>query len=263
VWDAGGSSTSPPPPSTSGQISSRPARPQAVQHRVLAHVFGVDVTPHPQGVAVVEPGLTAALGAPHQEIAAPVAHQGIGEVGSSSALGRSMKKPSGSIFCNRGPQPAGRTPVSCVPAKVLVWSGLTCPCHVLCVLYRGKTHRAQLSHPLQPGVPADQDFSLSGGQVRARGPVLSAALTCPGPWGADPGPGPGGAGPAYRGGLPPDPEGPALALFPDRRLQDLLGCLVFPSDDSPRVRKGAPCYSSRRYFFGIRCLSPLFIIPRS
>ena len=122
MWDAGGSSTSPPPPSTSGQISSRPARwpfslststtwgssrgqefpPQAVQHRVVAHVFGVDVTPHPQGVAVVEPGLTAALGAPHQRIAALVAHQGIREVGSSSALGRSMKKPSGSIFCNRG-----------------------------------------------------------------------------------------------------------------------------------------------------------------
>jgi len=68
----------------------------------FAHVFGVDVAPHPQGVAVVEPGLAAALGAPHQEIAAPVAHQGIGEVGSSSALGRSMKKPSRSIFCNRG-----------------------------------------------------------------------------------------------------------------------------------------------------------------
>ena len=127
MWEAGGSSTSPPPPSTSGQISSRPARPQAVQHRILAHVFGVDVAPRPQGVAVAEPGLSAALGTPHQQIAAPVAHQGIGEVGSSSALGRSMKKPSGSIFCNRGPQPAGRTPVSCVPAKVLVWSGLTCP----------------------------------------------------------------------------------------------------------------------------------------
>ena len=79
MWDAGGSSTSSPPPSTSGQISSRPARPQAVQHRVLAHVFGVDVAPHPQGVAVVEPGLAAALGAPHQEIAALVAHQGIGD----------------------------------------------------------------------------------------------------------------------------------------------------------------------------------------
>jgi len=102
VWEAGGSSTSPPPPSTSGQISSRPARPQAVQHRILAHVFGVDVAPRPQGVAVAEPGLSAALGTPHQQIAAPVAHQGIGEVGSSSALGRSMKKPSGSIFCNRG-----------------------------------------------------------------------------------------------------------------------------------------------------------------
>ena len=104
MWDAGGSSTSSPPPSTSGQISSRPARPQAVQRRVLAHVFGVDVAPRPQGVAVAEPGLSAALGAPHQEIAAPVARQGIGEVevGSSSALGRSMKKPSGPIFCNRG-----------------------------------------------------------------------------------------------------------------------------------------------------------------
>jgi len=60
------------------------------------------VAPHPQGVAVVEPGLAAALGAPHQRIAALVAHQGIGEVGSSSALNRSMKKPSRSIFCNRG-----------------------------------------------------------------------------------------------------------------------------------------------------------------
>ena len=162
----GGSSTSPPPPSTSPRAPHTAARflpgqpdgppvypppppgarprsqefpPQAVQHRVVAHVFGVDVAPHPQGVAVVEPGLSAALGAPHQEIAAPVARQGIGEVGSSSARGRSMKKPSSSIFCNRGAS-AGRThtcfmrsrvPPASGKAKVLVWSGpglpLLCP----------------------------------------------------------------------------------------------------------------------------------------
>jgi len=154
VWDAGGSSTSSPPPSTSPRAPHAAARflpgqpdgppvypppppgarprsqelpPQAVLYGIAAHVFGVDVAPHPQGVAVVEPGLTAALGTPHQQIAAPVAHQGIGEVGSSSARGRSMKKPSRSIFCRgpRGesaysagaekPKPAGPTPVPRVP----------------------------------------------------------------------------------------------------------------------------------------------------
>ena len=82
------------------------------------------MAPHPQGVAVVEPGLAAALGAPHQEIAAPVAHQGIGEVGSSSALGRSMKKPSGSIFCNRGASRGMR--LFCGGGKTE--AGRTCTC---------------------------------------------------------------------------------------------------------------------------------------
>ena len=41
--------------------------------------------------------------------------------------------------------------------------GLACPCYVLCVLYRGKTRRAQLSYPPQPGVLGGQGFSLSGG----------------------------------------------------------------------------------------------------
>ena len=109
----------------------------------FAHVFGVDVTPHPQGVAVAEPGLTAALSTPHQEIAAPVAHQGIGEVGSSSALGRSMKKPSGSIFCNRGAS-AGRTHTCFISSEsiTLVWAWLA---PVMSCVFSTGARRAGLS----------------------------------------------------------------------------------------------------------------------